>query len=114
MAKKCRRSYGFCINVNLEKAKKLLTDWWGSDFDIEINLYNKKNPIIFTVEYNGYWSDGEWHFDGKRRIARPCDEYMTKKFKEFFDELEKDGFTEREYTLEDAIEFIEDIYYETL
>jgi len=39
---------------------------------------------------------------------------MTKKFKEFFGELEEDEFTEREYTLEDAIEFIEDIYYETL
>jgi len=35
---------------------------------------------------------------------------MTKKFKEFFNELEEDGFLDREYDLDDAIEFIEDLY----
>jgi len=36
---------------------------------------------------------------------------MTKKFFEFFDKLEEDGFLDREYTIEEAIEFIEDLYY---
>ena len=111
--KKCRKPYGFCINVNLEEAKRLLKEWWNSDLDIEINLYGQKNPIIFTPYY-GYWYKGEWYFDGKRKLARPDDEWMTKKFKEFFDELEEDGYRDEDYTLEDAIEFIEDLYYGNL
>jgi len=46
--KKCRKPYGFCINVDLEKTKTLLKEWWNTDFDVEFFLYNNKNPIVFS------------------------------------------------------------------
>jgi len=91
-----------------EKAIKMLKDWWESDLEIEIPTKGEEfNPIIFGPDNDSYWTDYDssprWVFSGKRVLMEPMDEYMDEEFKE-----EMEPYFGEPFTLEEAIEFVED------
>lgn len=81
----------------------------GSDLEIEIDTFRRKNTLIFAIDDDSYYKNGEWKFSGNRIVVKSSKEYMTKAFAKFIEDY--DGMI---VTLEDAIEFVKDFYYGSL
>jgi len=89
-----------------EKCINLLKEWWNSDMTIECNKRNKF--LIFDFDNDSYWdhNEGKWKFSGKR-ILVPADGEKYEKFNKY---LEEEGYLYSSYTLEEAIEIIEELF----
>ena len=99
----------FGIKFDLDNAIETLKKWWDSDLDIENDTWRNKNPLIFSIDNDSYWENGEWHFSGYRILIKANDNYNTKKFSKFIEKY--DGML---LSLDDAIEFVTDFYNKNL
>lgn len=96
------------IDFDLNKNIKLLKTMWSSDLNIEIDTINDMNTIIFGLDNDTYYDydNNKYIFSGKRVLLEPDEEYINdNEFKEYIDKYVGNSFT-----LQEAIEFVKEIY----
>jgi len=98
---------------NIKDKIQYLKDYWETDYELEIEDGNK--ILIFDFDGGSYWDHNDpevghkWHFNGIRIVSEP-DLEEHPQYKEFIQELIDDNILGSKFTLEEAIELIENYF----